>query len=88
VVTKPELDHIFNPKAVAVAGVSSKETTLPSQGQRFLQTPIDYGFKGKVYPLNPKGGEILGLKMYPNVKDVPEPVDYVILVYRPWQHHS
>jgi len=78
VVTKPELDHIFNPKSVAIAGVSSKETTLPSQGQRFLQTLLDYGFKGKIYPLNPKGGEILGLKMYPNVKDVPEPVDYVI----------
>ena len=75
---KPELDYIFNPKSVAIAGVSSKETTLPGQGQRFLQTLLDYGFKGKIYPLNPKGGEIRGLKMYPNIKDVPEPVDYVI----------
>jgi len=78
VVTKTELDYIFNPKSVAIAGVSSKETTLPSQGQRFLQTLLDYGFKGKIYPLNPKGGEIRGLEVYPNVKDVSEPVDYVI----------
>jgi len=77
-VTKPELDYIFNPKSVAIAGVSSKQTTLPGQGQRFLQTLLDYGFKGKIYPLNPKGGEIRGLRMYPNIKDVPEPVDYVI----------
>jgi len=78
VVTKPELDYIFNPKSVAIAGVSSKQTTLPGQGQRFLQTLLDYGFRGKIYPLNPKAGEIRGLKIYPNIKDVPEPVDYVI----------
>ena len=76
--SKRELDYIFNPKSVAIAGVSSKETALPGQGQRFLQTLLNYGFKGKIYPLNPKGGEIQGLKMYSNVRDIPEPVDYVI----------
>lgn len=72
------LAYLFNPRVVAVAGVSSKETTLPSQGQRFVHTLLDYGFKGRIYPLNPKGGEIRGLRMYPSVKDIPEPVDYVI----------
>lgn len=73
-----ELAYLFNPQVVAIAGVSSKETTLPSQGQRFVHTLLDYGFKGRIYPLNPKGGEIRGLKMYPSIKDIPEPVDYVI----------
>jgi len=73
-----DLDFLFNAKVVAIAGVSSKETALPSQGQRFVHTLLDYGFEGRIYPLNPKGGEIRGLKMYPNIKDVPEAVDYVI----------
>ena len=73
-----ELDFIFNPRSIAIAGVSNKQTTLPGQGQRYIKTLLDYGFQGKIYPLNPKGGDIYGLKMYPNVNDVPEPVDYVI----------
>ncbi len=75
---KQELDYVFNAQSVAIAGVSSKQAALPGQGQRFLQTLLNYGFKGKIYPLNPKGGEIQGLKMYPNIRDVPEPVDYLI----------
>jgi len=73
-----ELDYIFNPKSVAIAGVSSKQTRLLGSGQRYLRILLDYGFKGKLYPLNPKGGEIWGLKIYPNVKDIPDLVDYVI----------
>ena len=77
-VAKREWDYIFNPQSVAIAGVSANQTTVPGAGQGFLEAVIDYGFKGKVYPLNPKGGAIKGLKMYANIKDVPESVDYVI----------
>ena len=77
-IAKRELDYVFSPESLAIAGVSGKQTALPSQGQRFLQTLLNYGFKGKLYPLNPKGGEIWGLKMYSNIRDIPEPVDYVI----------
>lgn len=77
-IAKRELDYVFNPESLAIAGVSGKQTALPSQGQRFLQTLLNYGFKGKLYPLNPKGGEICGLRMYSNIRDIPEPVDYVI----------
>ena len=75
---KRNLDYIFQPKSVAIAGVSSKETSLPRAGQRYLEAMLSYGFKGKIYPLNPKGGEIKGLRIYTNIKDIPEPVDYVI----------
>ena len=39
---------------------------------------LDFGFTGQVYPINPKATEILGLKAYPSVRDVPGPVDYAI----------
>ena len=67
------LDSIFNPTSVAIAGVAPGNA-----GQAFLDSLLHSGFKGKVYLLNPKGGEISGLKVYANIKDVPEPVDYVI----------
>ena len=76
--SKQNLDYIFQPKSIAVVGVSSKQTTMPNLGQRYLEAVLDYGFKGKVYPVNPKGGEIWGLKIYANIKDIPEPIDYVI----------
>ncbi len=67
------LDAIFNPNSVAIAGVAAGKI-----GQAFLDCLLDSGYKGNIYPLNPKGGEISGLKVYAGIKQVPEPVDYVI----------
>jgi acyl-CoA synthetase (NDP forming) len=39
---------------------------------------LDYGFKGKLYALNPRGGEVWGLRMHASIRDIPESVDYVI----------
>ena len=68
-----EWESIFDAASVAIAGVSPGNT-----GQFFLDVLLQYGFSGIVYPLNPKGGEISGLRVYANIKDVPAPVDYVI----------
>jgi acyl-CoA synthetase (NDP forming) len=46
---KETLDSIFSPTSVAIAGVAPGNL-----GQAFLDSLIDSGFKGKVYPLNPK----------------------------------
>ena len=72
------LDRIFSPTSVAIAGVAPAGARAFNTGQLFLDTILEYGFKGRVYPLNPRGGEASGLKVYANIKDVPEPVDYVI----------
>ena len=72
------LGFIFDPKSVAIAGVSAKQMSSGGMGQRYFRSMLDYGFKGRVYPLNPKGGEIDGLRLYANIKDISEPVDYVI----------
>ncbi len=71
------LDYAFNPKSVAVVGASSNSAHLNMAGS-YLKALTQCKFSGPIYPINPKGGEIQGLKIYPNVKDTPGPVDYVI----------
>ena len=63
---------------MAVVGVSTKGIKLQFGGINFVDALLHCDFKGNIYPINPKGGEILGLKAYPSLKDIPEPVDYVI----------
>ncbi len=68
-----DLQPLFHPASVAVTGVSPG-----SAGERYMDHLLDYGFKGRLYPLRPRGGEFRGLKIYPGIKDVPGPVDQVI----------
>ncbi|MCX6013128.1 MAG: CoA-binding protein, partial [Chloroflexi bacterium] len=70
-----EFEPIFNPRSIAVVGASEK----PKAGQRFLKTIMNCGYRGKLYPVNPGSDQILGLKAYPNLMSIPEPVDYVII---------
>lgn len=71
-----DLQSIFNPKSVAVIGASKQQTKW---GYRLLHDIIDGGFKGEIYPINPKESEILGRKAYPNIRDVERPVDLAII---------
>ncbi len=76
--TTSSLDAIFDPRSIAVAGVS---TTAPSGqlgGNSYLGAMISCGFKGPLYPVNPKGGEMRGLPIYKSLLDIPGPVDYVV----------
>jgi acyl-CoA synthetase (NDP forming) len=72
------LNHIFNPKSVAIVGISTSRGGVSNTGQLFLDILLDHRFKGNIYPVNPRGGEISGFRVYPSLKDIPEPVDYVI----------
>jgi acyl-CoA synthetase (NDP forming) len=67
------LEPLFNPRSVAIAGAGSVGI-----GQAFLTCLLDSGYKGKIYPLSPKGGEVMGLPIYPSVRDIPDIVDFVI----------
>ncbi len=71
------LDSLFNPRAVAVIGASTKELHI---GNRIIKNLLDYGYKGFIYPINPKADEIRGLKAYPSILDVPTDVDVVHMV--------
>jgi len=68
------LDALFKPKAVAVIGASAKELHI---GNQIIRNLLDFGFKGSVYPINPKASEIRGVKAYKSILDVPTEVDVV-----------
>ena len=70
-----DLDKLFYPDSVAVIG-ASKNTS--KAGNVWLNNFIRYGFQGKIYPINPSEEEILGLKVYKSVMDVPDKVDQAL----------
>jgi len=72
-----KLDHIFQPKTVAVVGASEKENSV---GKTVLWNLLKSPFGGTVYPVNPKRKNVLGIKAYPSVSDVPEQIDLVVIV--------
>ncbi len=67
------LEEILHPQSIAVVGASPS-----GRGVGFTSPLLEYGFKGKIYPVNPKYSEILGLKTYPSLREIPGSVDYVI----------
>jgi acetyltransferase len=75
----PKLTGIVDPKSIAIIGASRDPGKL---GNQCVRNILIGGYKGKVFPVNPKSKEILGLKCYPSVKDIKEEVD-VALIFVP-----
>lgn len=71
------LEMFFKPKSVAVIGASHEEGKV---GHSILKNIIQFGFKGDIYPVNPKGGEILGYKCYPNISTIENEIDMAVVV--------
>jgi acyl-CoA synthetase (NDP forming) len=71
----PSLDSFFHPKSIAVMGASNNSL---SRGYDFMTHLLTYGYKGKIYPVNPKQSEILGIKAYARIEDIPGEIDFVI----------
>ncbi len=74
---KPALEYLFHPGSIAIVGVSTGMAKVGG-GREFLESLLDVGFKGKLYPVSLDRGKIFGLKLYPTIKDIPDTVDYVI----------
>jgi len=75
-----EFNRFFAPRSLAFIGASSDTNKW---GYRILSNIVHGGFQGKIYPVNPKGGEALGLQFYKNLAEVPETPDLVIIVVPP-----
>jgi len=67
------LTEVLEPRSIAVVGASDD-----GRGSQYFSTLIEFGFKGALYPVNPKYTEVMKIKAYPTVKDIPGPVDFVI----------
>lgn len=73
-----QLRPLLRPATVAIIGASRSPEKI---GYQVLKNLLDGGFPpDKVFPVNPKATEILGLKCYPSVKDVPIDVDLAVIV--------
>ncbi len=71
------LEALFNPASIAVIGASRDPGKV---GHAVLSNLQKYGFRGELFPVNPAGGEILGLRTYARVSDIGRRVDLAILV--------
>ncbi len=70
-----DMNRIMKPNAVAVIGASSEDGKI---GNSVMKNLINGGYKGKIYPINPSAPEIMGLKAYKSVKDVPGDIDVAV----------
>ncbi len=70
------LESLFNPRSIAVVGASTKETPNINV---FFPALVNAKFQGHLYPVNRNADEVLGYPAYPSVRDIPGPVDYVII---------
>ena len=75
-----KLGKMFNPSKVVVAGASRTRDKI---GYEVLRSLIEAGFRGDIYPVNPKADKIVGLKCYPHVSEIPDCADLAIIVVPP-----
>ncbi|MGW6277103.1 acetate--CoA ligase family protein [Kribbella sp. NPDC055071] len=69
------MNRIMKPRAVAVIGASNEDGKI---GNSVMKNLVNGGYAGDIYPVNPRGGEVLGLKAFPSILDVPGDVDVAV----------
>jgi acetyl coenzyme A synthetase (ADP forming)-like protein len=70
------LEHFFHPSSVAVVGASQNPGKI---GYDILNNILRYGFRGSVYPINPKAQEILGCPAFSDLMSVPSQIDLAVI---------
>lgn len=71
------LEYIFHPQSIALVGAATDPVHWWIN-EYYIDPLIKFGYTGKVYAVNPKGGEAKGMKIYPSLADIDGPVDHVI----------
>lgn len=75
-VSRDAFDRIFHPGSVAIIGVSARGNVFGTGIMNALKT---IGFEGKIYAVNPKGGEYNGMRIYSGLAEIPEPIDFAVI---------
>jgi len=70
------LKPLFDPASIAIIGASNDSNKFGGRPIRFMK---EGGYRGRIYPINPKEKVIQGLAAYPDIRQAPEPVDLVIV---------
>ena len=71
------MKKFVEPQSVAIIGATRQSGEFSLNLAEHL---LSYGYKGKIYPVNPNASEIAGVKAYPSVKDIEEPVDLAVIM--------
>jgi len=74
------LDAIFSPESVAVIGAS---TTPGKVGHDIFENILRGGYRGTLYPVNPKAKSVLSVKAYPSIVEIPDAIDLGIIILPP-----
>ncbi len=72
----PDIRYLFEPRGLAVIGASGDDTKI---GYMIVDNVVSTGYKGGIYPVNPKGGIILGKDVYRSISDIDGIVDIAII---------
>ena len=70
-------ESFFNPKSVAIVGASRQKSKV---GYEILANMMEAGYKGQIYPVNPKADNIEGLKCYPDLESIKQVPELVIII--------
>ncbi|MBI2986597.1 MAG: acetate--CoA ligase family protein [Deltaproteobacteria bacterium] len=73
----PDLAQFFNPRSIAIVGVSTRPGSISGQ---FLAYLTRFGYKGQIYPVNPRHQEVAGRPCYGRLADIPDNVDLCLIV--------
>jgi len=71
-----QLKRFMEPKSVAIVGASRR---TGEEAFNILENLLSYSYEGRIYPVNPNASEILGVKTYPSVEELPEKVDLAVV---------
>ena len=71
------LAEIFNAQSIALVGASDDPKKF---GYMTLQSLIAGGFEGRIYPVNSKGGNLMGLKVYRTMREIPSGIDLAVVI--------
>jgi acyl-CoA synthetase (NDP forming) len=75
-VSPDAIGSLFYPKSIAMVGASAQ---LGKWGHALMINTISGGFKGRLYPVNPKGGTVAGRKVYRSVAEIPGEIDLAVV---------
>ncbi len=74
------MKSFFKPESIAVVGATASEKKV---GYAVLRNILRCGYRGRIYPVNPRRREILGLRVYNSLKELPEVPELAVLVVPP-----
>jgi len=71
-----DLSRLLSPKSIAIIGVSQDTNKLNGRVMKYL---VDKGYKGEIYPVNPRYEDVAGYKCYPSITAAPKPIDLAVI---------